>query len=42
MNTYCERQGKPPGSVRFMLDGVRIEDHQTPDDLDMEDGYAFC
>lgn len=41
MNTYCEKQGKPAGSVRFMLDGARIEDHQTPDDLDMEDGDAI-
>lgn len=38
MNTYCDRQGKPHGSVRFMLDGNRVEDHHTPDDLDLEDG----
>ncbi|KAI8900678.1 ubiquitin-related domain-containing protein [Globomyces pollinis-pini] len=37
MNTYCERQGKPPGSIRFMLDGVRIENHNTPEELEMED-----
>lgn len=38
MNTYCDRQGKPVGSVRFMLDGVRLEEGSTPEELDMEDG----
>jgi small ubiquitin-related modifier len=38
MNSYCERQGKTPGSVRFMLDGQRLEEHNTPEELDMDDG----
>jgi small ubiquitin-related modifier len=41
MNTYCERQGKPPGSVRFMIDGNRLNDTMTPEDLDLEEGYGF-
>ena len=37
MVTYCERQGKPFESVRFMFDGNRIEKHNTPEELDIED-----
>ncbi|EGF79132.1 hypothetical protein BATDEDRAFT_90152 [Batrachochytrium dendrobatidis JAM81] len=38
MNAYCERQGKQRGTIRFMYDGNRVEEHATPDQLDMDDG----
>ena len=34
---YCERQGVPMNSLRFMFDGHRIGDDQTPKELDMDD-----
>lgn len=34
---YCDRQGVPLNSLRFLFDGQRINDDQTPKDLDMED-----
>ncbi|ORX45265.1 ubiquitin-like protein [Hesseltinella vesiculosa] len=38
MDAFCERQGKAPGSVRFLYDGNRVLPVNTPDELDMEDG----
>uniref|UniRef100_A0A7S3B187 Ubiquitin-like domain-containing protein n=1 Tax=Haptolina ericina TaxID=156174 RepID=A0A7S3B187_9EUKA len=38
MNAFCQRQGVALASVRFLFDGTRINEHQTPSDLDMEDG----
>lgn len=38
MNAYCQRQGLALGSVRFLFDGIRLTQHQTPGELDMEDG----
>ena len=38
MEIYCHRQGKRMDDVRFYYDGVRIEEAQTPAQLDMEDG----
>ncbi|KAI8062215.1 ubiquitin-related domain-containing protein [Gongronella butleri] len=38
MDAYCDRQGKAPGSVRFLYDGNRVLPVNTPDELDMEDG----
>jgi len=38
MNAFCQRQGVSLHSVRFLFDGNRINEHQTPADLDMEDG----
>ena len=38
MVAYCSRQGKSMDDVRFMFAGVRIEEAQTPAQLDMEDG----
>ena len=38
MHAYCNRQGVPMGAVRFLFDGNRIHEAQTPRDLDMEDG----
>jgi len=34
---FCERQGIPINSVRFLFEGQRINDEQTPKDLEMED-----
>lgn len=34
---YCDRQGVPLNSLRFLFDGQRINDEQTPKDLEMED-----
>jgi hypothetical protein len=30
MDAYCERQGKQPGTVRFMFEGERLNENQTP------------
>jgi hypothetical protein len=34
---YYKQSGLQPGSVRFIFDGTRIDESQTPQDLDMED-----
>ncbi|EIE76644.1 hypothetical protein G6F46_003770 [Rhizopus delemar] len=41
MDAYCERQGKAPGSVRFLYDGTRVQNHNTPNELDMDDGDSI-
>jgi len=33
---YSERQGVPATSLRFLFDGQRLNDDQTPKGLDME------
>ena len=33
MDAYCERQGKQPGSVRFLYDGTRVLPQDTPNDV---------
>jgi small ubiquitin-related modifier len=38
MNSFCQRQGKDPKSVRFSYDGETVLDTATPNDLEMEDG----
>uniref|UniRef100_A0A4W3H877 Small ubiquitin-related modifier n=1 Tax=Callorhinchus milii TaxID=7868 RepID=A0A4W3H877_CALMI len=35
--SYCQRQGVPMNSLRFLFEGQRIGDHQTPKELGMED-----
>jgi len=35
--TYAERKGVQAGSLRFLLDGERIEPEQTPKMLELED-----
>nr|XP_014346368.1 PREDICTED: small ubiquitin-related modifier 1-like isoform X1 [Latimeria chalumnae]XP_014346369.1 PREDICTED: small ubiquitin-related modifier 1-like isoform X1 [Latimeria chalumnae] len=35
--SYCQRQGVPSNSLRFLFEGQRISDHQTPKELGMED-----
>jgi hypothetical protein len=37
MDAYCERQGKTRGLVRFLFEGHRIQDNDTPDSLELED-----
>ncbi|KAL2065576.1 hypothetical protein VTL71DRAFT_3246 [Oculimacula yallundae] len=37
-DAYCQRQGLARNTVRFLLDGTRIQDHDTPESLDIEDG----
>ncbi|KAJ7054838.1 small ubiquitin-related modifier [Mycena amicta] len=34
---YASKVGKDVGSIRFLYDGVRINDDDTPSTLDMED-----
>lgn len=36
--SYSERQGVPVNTLRFLFDGNRINDEDTPKSLDMEDG----
>ena len=36
MDAYCERTGKAPGSVRFMLDGQRINGNSTAEQLKLQ------
>ena len=38
MHMFCNRQGVSTNSVRFLFDGNRINETQTPIQLDMEDG----
>ena len=36
MDTYCDRQGLDRKSIRFLFDGTRITENDTPHTLDME------
>ncbi|EDN03905.1 ubiquitin-like modifier SUMO [Histoplasma capsulatum] len=38
MEAFCTRQGKDLSSVRFLFDGTRVRQDDTPDTLDMADG----
>ncbi|KAK9474784.1 ubiquitin-related domain-containing protein [Dipodascopsis tothii] len=38
IDTFCERQGKSRSSVRFLYDGERVNESDTPDALGMQDG----
>ncbi|KAJ1822187.1 hypothetical protein LPJ56_003116, partial [Coemansia sp. RSA 2599] len=38
MMAYCSRAGKSYGTVRFLVDGERINGDNTPDDLNLDDG----
>lgn len=38
MDAFCKRQGRSLDSVRFLIDGTRINADSTPQELDMEDG----
>ena len=37
MEAYCARQSLQMEQIRFLFDGNRLRDTQTPDELDMED-----
>lgn len=37
MDAYCSRMGTQKGSYRFLFDGHRINDEDTPDSLDMQE-----
>ena len=41
MRAYCQRQGVHLHQLRFLFDGQRLRETQTPDDLEMEDGDAI-
>ncbi|KAJ2228872.1 SUMO protein smt3 [Coemansia sp. RSA 1722] len=41
MQAYCSRTGKAYGTVRFLVDGERINGDTTPDVLGLEDGDAI-
>jgi small ubiquitin-related modifier len=36
-NTYAQRKGVQMSSLRFLLDGERIADSTTPQDLELDD-----
>lgn len=36
MKAYCERQGVSQSAVRFLFDGQRVGEEQTPKELGME------
>mmetsp|Transcript_15489 Transcript_15489/g.31343 ORF Transcript_15489/g.31343 Transcript_15489/m.31343 type:complete len:97 (+) Transcript_15489:303-593(+) len=38
MTAYCDKMGAEPGSYRFLFDGNRISEGQTPEELELEDG----
>ena len=38
MNAVCQRMGVSIHAVRFLFDGERIRENQTPRELEMEDG----
>lgn len=37
MLAYCQKQGISEKSVRFLFDGNRIQDENTPKELGMDD-----
>lgn len=38
MDAYCQRQGLAANNVRFLFDGERLHEGQTPKELSMENG----
>lgn len=38
METYCNRNGFPKDSVRFVFEGNTIKDNDTPESLKMNEG----
>ena len=38
MDAYCTRQGLAINQCRFIFDGERLKDDDTPDKLEMENG----
>ena len=41
MRVFCQRQDVAMESVRFLFDGKRIRENQTPNELEMEDGDSI-
>ncbi|KAK0111207.1 hypothetical protein ONS95_001582 [Cadophora gregata] len=41
MRAFCERQGLDLSSVRFLYDGQRLQDDQTPAAVEMQDGNCI-
>lgn len=37
MDAYCTRMGTPKGGYRFLFDGHRINEDDTPESLDMQE-----
>lgn len=37
MDAYCNKKGAAPGSFRFLFDGERLNEDDTPEKLNMED-----
>ncbi|XP_038196598.1 small ubiquitin-related modifier 1-like isoform X1 [Arvicola amphibius] len=35
--SYCQRQGIPSNSVKFLFEGQKIADNHTPEELEMEE-----
>ncbi|CAO2628073.1 Small ubiquitin-related modifier 1 [Lemmus lemmus] len=35
--SYCQRQGVPSNSLKFLFEGQKITDNHTPEELEMED-----
>ncbi|GBG00159.1 hypothetical protein Rsub_12978 [Raphidocelis subcapitata] len=38
---YAEKKALNAGAVKFLFDGQRVQGHQTPADLGMEDGDSM-
>ena len=41
MEAYCVRQSLQMDQIRFLFDGNRLRENQTPDELEMEDDDAI-
>ena len=41
MDAYCSREQKERNAIRFLLEGTRIADGDTPESLEMEDGDSI-
>jgi len=41
MDQYAERSGRSRPALRFLFEGTRIQDQDTPEDLEMEDGDSI-
>ncbi|XP_055000772.1 small ubiquitin-related modifier 1-like [Sorex araneus] len=39
--SYCQRQGVPMNSLRFLIEGQRITDNHTPKELGMEEEHVI-
>mmetsp|Transcript_39707 Transcript_39707/g.61977 ORF Transcript_39707/g.61977 Transcript_39707/m.61977 type:complete len:105 (+) Transcript_39707:57-371(+) len=37
MDAYCSRQSLQADQIRFLFDGQRLRENQTPEELDMDD-----